>query len=98
RYNYSLLDKRLLEGIAGIEYNAGCWDLRFVAQRVQAATQVTSTAFYVFLELRGVGELGTDEALQLLRRDVPGYTVTNPADPTLAPPSARRALPFPQVF
>jgi LPS-assembly protein len=98
RYNYSLLDKRLLEGIAGIEYNAGCWDLRFVAQRVQAATQITSTAFYVFLELRGVGELGTDETLQLLKRDVPGYTVTNPADQTLIPPSARRPLPFPQVY
>ena len=98
RYNYSLLDKRLVEGIAGVEYNAGCWVLRLVAQRVQAATQVTSTGFFVFLELRGVGELGTDEALQLLKRDVPGYSMTNPADQSLAPPSLRRPLPFPQVF
>jgi LPS-assembly protein len=98
RYNYSLLDKRLVEGIAGVEYNAGCWVLRVVAQTVQAATQITSTGFFVFLELRGVGELGTDEALQLLKRDVPGYSVTNPADQTLAPPSLRRPLPFPQVF
>jgi LPS-assembly protein len=93
-----LLDKRLVEGIAGLEYNAGCWVLRLVAQTVQAATQITSTGFFVFLELRGVGELGTDEALQLLKRDVPGYSVTNPADQTLAPPSLRRPLPFPQVF
>jgi hypothetical protein len=50
------------------------------------------------LELRGVGELGTDEALQLLKRDVPGYSVTNPADQSLAPPSLRRPFPFPQVF
>jgi LPS-assembly protein len=98
RYNYSLLDKRLVEGIAGLEYNAGCWVLRLVAQRVQAATQITSTGFFVFLELRGVGELGTDEALQLLKRDVPGYSVTNPADQSLAPPSLRRPFPFPQVF
>ncbi len=111
RYNYSLLDKRLVEGIAGLEYNAGCWVLRFTAQRIQAATQVSSTAYYVFLELRGVGELGTDEAVELLKRDVPGYSVTNPwgsagtnplggavAGPALAPPSMQRPLPFPQIF
>jgi LPS-assembly protein len=28
RYNYSILDNRLLEGLAGFEYNAGCWALR----------------------------------------------------------------------
>ncbi len=98
RYNYSLLDKRLLEGIAGLEYNAGCWTLRLVMQSVQATTDITSTGFFIFLELRGVGELGTDEALQLLKRDVPGYSITNPADPSLAPPSLRRPLPFPMVF
>src|SRR5207237_7918754 len=58
RYNYSLLDKRLLQGIAGVEYNAGCWVLRFAAQRLQATTQIASTGVFVFLELRGVGELG----------------------------------------
>ena len=98
RYNYSLLDKRLVEGIAGLEYNAGCWILRFTAQRVQAATQISSTGFYVFLELRGVGELGTDEALQLLKRDIPGYSVTNPGDQRFVPPSMQRPLPFQQVF
>jgi LPS-assembly protein len=98
RYNYSLLDKRLVEGIAGLEYNAGCWVLRFTAQRIQAATQVSSTGFYIFLELRGVGELGTDEALQLLKRDVPGYSVTNPDDQKLVPPSMQRQLPFRQIF
>lgn len=98
RYNYSLLDKRLLEGIAGLEYNAGCWVFRVVAQRVQAAAQVASTAFYLQLELRGVGEVGTDEALNLMRRNVSGYSVTNPKDPALIPPSMQRPLPFQQIF
>ena len=98
RYNYSLLDKRLLEGIAALEYNAGCWVFRAVAQRIQAAAQVSSTAFYLQLELRGVGELGTDEAVNLLKRNVPGYSVTNPGDQRLVPPSTRRPLPFEQVF
>ncbi len=98
RYNYSLLDKTLLEGIFGLEYNAGCWVLRVVAQRVQAAAQVSSMGFFVFLELNGIGELGTDEAVQLLKRNVPGYTVTNPGNQFLVPPSARPRLPFPMVY
>jgi LPS-assembly protein len=98
RYNYSLLDSRLLEGLAGLEYNAGCWVFRFVVQRIQAAAQVSSTAFIFQLEFSGIGSIGTDEAIELLRRNVPGYSVTNPADTTLAPPSARPRLPFEQVY
>jgi LPS-assembly protein len=98
RYNYSLLDGRLLEGIAGAEYNAGCWVFRAVVQRIQAAAQVSSTAFIFQLEFNGVGQIGTDEAIELLKRNVPGYSVTNPADQRLAPPSARPSLPFEQVF
>jgi LPS-assembly protein len=98
RYNYSFLDKRLLEGLAGIEYNAGCWVFRAVVQRVQAATQVAATGFFLQLEFSGVGQIGTDDAVALLSRNVPGYTVTNPRDPAAAPPSLRRPLPFEQVF
>jgi LPS-assembly protein len=98
RYNYSLLDHRLLEGLAGAEYNAGCWVFRFVVQRIQAAAQVSSTAIVFQLEFTGVGQIGTAEAVQLLRRDVPGYSVVNRADPSLTPPSARPKLPFEQVF
>src|SRR5437588_1004663 len=98
RYNYSFFDRRLLEGLAGAEYNAGCWVFRFVVQRLQAASQVTSTALIFQLEFTGVGQIGTAEAVQLLRRDVPGYSVINRVDPALAPPSARSQLPFEQVF
>jgi LPS-assembly protein len=98
RYNYSFFDGRLLEGLAGAEYNAGCWVFRFVVQRVQAAVGVSSTSLVFQLEFSGVGQIGTAEAVQLLRRDVPGYSVINRTDPTLAPPSARPLLPFEQVF
>ena len=98
RYNYSLLDKRLLEGLAGIEYNAGCWVFRAVAQRIQAATQVSSTTFLFQLEFNGVGTIGSGEAVELLKRNVPGYSVTNPADARLAPPGAQPQLPFEQTF
>jgi LPS-assembly protein len=98
RYNYSFLDQRLLEGLAGAEYNAGCWVFRFVVQRLQAAADVTSTALVFQLEFTGVGQIGTAEATQLLRRDVPGYSVINRTDPSFTPPSAQPRLPFPQLY
>ncbi len=98
RYNYSFLDKQLLEGLAGVEYNAGCWVLRMVVTRVQAAAQVAATGLFVQLEFNGVGQIGTDDVVGLLSRNIPGYRVTNPSDPSLAPPSVQRRLPFEQVF
>jgi LPS-assembly protein len=98
RYNYSFLDKRLLEGLAGVEYNAGCWVFRAVVQRLQAAAQVAATGFFLQLEFNGVGQIGTDDAVTLLSRNVPGYKVTNPRDTALVPPSLRTRLPFEQVF
>ncbi len=98
RYNYSYLDSRLLEGLGGIEYNAGCWAARAVVQRLQASTQVTSTGIFFQLELNGLSSIGTDETINVLKRSVPGYAVTNPADQTLVPPGSRTQLPFEQVY
>jgi LPS-assembly protein len=98
RYNYSIQDDRLLEGLAGFEYNAGCWVFRAVVTRIQAAADVSSTAFVFQIEFNGIGTIGTDEAVELLKRNVPGYSVTNPADQTLMPPSARPRLPFQQSY
>jgi LPS-assembly protein len=98
RYNYSFLDGRLLEGLAGLEYNAGCWVMRTVVTRVQAAADVSATGFFLQFEFNGVGQVGTDDVVGLLSRNIPGYAVTNPRDPALAPPSRRRPLPFEQVY
>jgi LPS-assembly protein len=98
RYNYSFLDGRLLDGLAGFERNAGCWVFRAVAQRVQAAQQVSSTGFFFQLEFNGVGQVGTSDVVQLLTRNVAGYSVTNSRDEALAPPSLRQRFPFEQVY
>ena len=98
RMNYSFLDKRLLEGLAGVEYNGGCWVLRGVFQRIQAATQTTSTALFVQIEFNGLGQIGSDDTTGFLKRNVPGYAPTNPTDPHLVPQSLRPRLPFEQVF
>jgi LPS-assembly protein len=98
RYNYSLLDGTLVDGLAGFERNAGCWVFRAVVQRVQAAQQVASTGFFFQLEFNGVGQIGTNDVVQLLTRNVAGYSVTNPRDEALIPPSMRERLPFEQVY
>ncbi len=98
RYNYSILDGRLVDGLAGVEYNAGCWVFRGVLQRIQTAAQVSSTAFFVQLEFNGVGQIGTTEVVDLLKRNVSGYSVTNPKDSLFTPAAVQRPLPFPMVY
>jgi LPS-assembly protein len=98
RYNYSFRDSRLLEGLAGLEYNGGCWVFRAVLHRIQAATQLPSTSILFQLEFTGFGEVGTGDVVELLKRNVAGYSVTNPVDSALTPPSARPRFPFEQVF
>jgi len=80
RWNYSLVDRKTLEGVAGIEYNGDCWVLRVVGQRLTTTTQQTSTSVYVQIELNGLARVGTSP-LELLRRSVPGYVPAN--DPAL---------------
>lgn len=83
RWNYSLQDRRILEGIGGLEYNQNCWTLRLVAQRFTTATQQSNTGFFVQLELNNFVKVGADP-LGLLKQSVPGYTKLSgkPADAT----------------
>jgi len=73
RWNYSLQESRILEVIAGLEYNQSCWSLRLVAQRFATATQQSNIGFFVQLELNDMVKMGSDP-LSLLGQSVPGYT------------------------
>ena len=59
---------------------------------------MSSTAFFFQLEFTGVGQIGTDEVITLLKRNVPGYSISNPRDPAFTPPSVRKPLPFEQIY
>ncbi len=73
RWNYSLQDGRILEAIAGLEYNQSCWTLRFVAQRFATATEQYNIGYFVQLELNNMVKIGSDP-LSLLKQSVAGYT------------------------
>jgi LPS-assembly protein len=87
RWNYTLRDDRLLEGLAGLEYNAGCWAARFVMHRFVSSTQEYINAMFFQLELNGVSRIGSNP-LGVLQQSVTGYAKTN------EPPPAERN-PFP---
>jgi len=80
RYNYSLYDGRLIEGLGGFEYNAGCWIGRVVLTRFAAASGTSTSAFFVQLELNGFSRLGSNP-LETLKRNIPGYSRLNQRRP-----------------
>lgn len=73
RWNYSIQDRRTLEGLVGLEYNKSCWALRLVAHRFATATQQATNAFFIQLELTGMSSIGSNP-LSLLRQSITGYT------------------------
>ncbi len=84
RYNYSTRDNRLVEGLAGFEYNGGCWIGRLVLQRFAAATGTSTSALFVQLELNGFSRIGSNP-LETLKRNVPGYSRINQTRPDTLP-------------
>ena len=75
RYNYSLREHKPIESLAGVEYDAGCWQMRGVIQRVETATAKANYGLFFQLELGGLASIGANP-LNLLRRDIPGYLST----------------------
>jgi LPS-assembly protein len=76
RYNYSIRDGRVVEALGGLEYDGDCWIGRIVLQRFATGSQRASTGIFFQLELNGLSRLGSNP-LELLRRNIPGYTRLN---------------------
>lgn len=84
QWNYSFLDNRLLNGVAGLEYEQSCWMLRVVARSftvgmamtAAGAKPVNNTGIFVQLELNDLIKVGSDP-LSMLKQSVPGYTKLN---------------------
>jgi LPS-assembly protein len=76
RFNYSTMEKRMIESVAGLEYDGKCWVGRIVMQRLATQTQLSNTALFFQLELNGFARIGSNP-LDILKRTVPGYGVIN---------------------
>ena len=92
RWNYSIVNKKTLEGVFGAEYNGGCWAFRIVAQHLVTNVNQVSSSVFVQFELNGLARLGTNP-IDVLRRSVPGYLTVN--DPSVQPTGGAAAEYFP---
>jgi len=81
RYNYSFFDEQLIEGLAGLEYNGGCWVLRTAIQRLATKETQSTDSYFIQLEFNGMGRIGSDP-LNVLKHSIPGYRPVNEASPT----------------
>ena len=72
RLNYSTFDRRLVDAIVGVEYDAGCWIGRIVATRQSTGLSEATTRLLFQLELIGLSKLGSNP-LQVLKDNIPGY-------------------------
>ena len=73
RVSYSLVDKKILEGLVGVEYKADCWVFRAGAQRFVTTSQTTSTQTFFQLQLNGLSAFGPGNAVESFSKSVPGY-------------------------
>lgn len=84
RINYSMKDSRITDSLAGLEYDAGCWIARVVAERVSTGRTEATTRLMLQLELVGLSRLGSNP-LSVLKDNIPGYTLLreDSSDPPL---------------
>jgi LPS-assembly protein len=83
---YSTIDRRITNGIAGFEYDAGCWIGRIVATRQSTSLSQASTRLMIQLELVGLSRLGSNP-LQALKDNIPGYRLLRDERPVVQPSS-----------
>ncbi len=72
RHNYSFADDRLIEALAGVEYESCCWALRGVWRRYVTDEADFSDSIFLQLVLKGLGDVG-QEAGGVLEHDILGY-------------------------
>ena len=72
RLNFSLQDKKLVDAVVGLEYDAGCWLGRVVIERLQSSTSSANKRILFQMEFVGFTRLGSN-ALQSLKQNIPRY-------------------------
>ncbi len=86
RLSYSLRDSRLTGALVGLEYDAGCWIVRAVAENLSLGAAESTTRVLLQLELVGLSRLGSNP-LRVLKDNIPGYRLLREdASPTPPPP------------
>jgi LPS-assembly protein len=73
RYNYSILDRKVLERFVGLEYESCCWGIRIISRKHLAYRNGdTDTSFSIEFVFKGLSDIG-DPVENLLDRGILGY-------------------------
>ncbi len=72
RLNYSVPDSKIVDLVAGLEYDGGCWIGRLVVERLQQSLTSANQRILFQLEFTGFSRIGSNP-LQTLRDNVPRY-------------------------
>ena len=74
RLNYSLNERRLVDTVLGVEYDAGCWLARVVLERVQTSSSTATGRVMFQLEFVGFTRLGLGgNPIQALTQNISRY-------------------------
>jgi len=86
RLAYSTRESRFINTLMGLEYDAGCWIGRVVAERVTIGQSDATVRLMFQLELVGLSRLSLGaNPLRTLKDNIPGYRLLREED---APPPA----------
>ncbi|MEN9794610.1 MAG: LPS-assembly protein LptD [Pseudomonadota bacterium] len=89
RYNHSIQKRQttdstqqpgLIEALAGVEYDGGCWVARAVVQRYVTGADRRDNRIFFQVELNGIAKVGTDP-LSALKQSIPNYRMINQLTP-----------------
>lgn len=72
RLNLSVPERRLVDTLAGFEYDGGCWIGRVVFERLNSTPATASTRLFLQLEFVGLARIGSNP-LRTLRDNIPRY-------------------------
>jgi LPS-assembly protein len=70
--NYSQRERRLIDALGGVEFDAGCWIARAVVEHQSTGRSEATTRLLLQLELVGLSRLGINP-LERLKDNIPGY-------------------------
>lgn len=72
RLNFSLADRKLVDAVIGLEYDAGCWLARFVVEQLQTGLASANQRIMFQLEFVGFARVGANP-LKSLKDNIPRY-------------------------
>jgi LPS-assembly protein len=84
RYNYDFISNRVLNRLAGVEYDADCWVVRVVQRRFQNTSSMTTSEIYMQIDFKGFSGWGSNP-INLIRFNVPGYEPINSLPAPISP-------------